>query len=134
MKKTEDQIQTNFFWPGLHEDVTSFCQSCDVCQKTVARGSVPRAPLGDMPLIDQPFKRMTVDLVGPIASASNKGHRCILTLSGLCDKIPRGSAEEHRYRDGSRSVVRHVQSGWSTGGSSERPWNPVYIGLHEGGI
>ena len=27
-----------------------------------------------------------------------------------------------------------VQSGWSTGGSSERPWNPVYIGLHEGGI
>ena len=25
VKKTEDRIQTNFFWPGLHEDVTSFC-------------------------------------------------------------------------------------------------------------
>ena len=106
VKKTEDRIPSNFFWPGLHEDVTSFCRSCDVCQKTVARGSVRRAPLGDMPLIDQPFKRVAIDLAGPIAPASDKG------LSGLCDKIPRNcSAEEHRYRDGSRSVVRHVQSG-----------------------
>ena len=63
MKKTEDRIQTNFFWPGLHEDVTSFCRSCDVCPKTVARSSVPRAPLRDMPLLDQPFKRVVIDLV-----------------------------------------------------------------------
>ena len=25
VKKTEDMIQTNFFWPGLHDDVSSFC-------------------------------------------------------------------------------------------------------------
>ena len=35
VKKTEDRIQTNFFWSGLHDDVSSFCRSCDVCQKTV---------------------------------------------------------------------------------------------------
>ena len=80
VKKTNDRIWTNFFWPGLHEDVTSFCRYCNVCQKTVARGSVPRAPLGDMPLIDQPFKRVAIDLVGPISPASDKGHRYILTL------------------------------------------------------
>ena len=51
-KKTEDRIQTNFYWPGMHQDVTSFCRSCDVCQKTVTQGSIPRAPLGEMPLID----------------------------------------------------------------------------------
>ena len=88
VKKTEDRIQTNFFWPGLHEDVTSFCRSCDVCQKTVARGSVPRAPLGDMPLIDQPFKRVATDLVGPIAPASDKGHRYILTLVDYATRYP----------------------------------------------
>ena len=80
VKKTEDQIQTNFFWPGLHEDVTSSCRSCDVCQMTVARGSEPRAPLGDMLLIDQPSKRVAIDLVGPIAPASDNGHRYILTV------------------------------------------------------
>ena len=88
IKKTEDRIQTNFFWPGLHADVTSFCRSCDVCQKTVDKGSVPRAPLGDMPLIDQPFKRVAIDLVGPIAPASDKGHRYILTLVDYATRYP----------------------------------------------
>ena len=87
-KKTEDRIHTNFFWPGLHEDVTSFCRSCDVCQKTVARGSVPRAPLGDMPLINQPFKRVAIDLVGPIAPASDKGHIYILILVDYATRYP----------------------------------------------
>ena len=79
-KKTEDGIHTNFFCSGLLDDVTSFCRSLEVCQKTVLRESVPRAPLGDMPLIDQPFKRVAIDLVGLIAPASDKGHRYILTL------------------------------------------------------
>ena len=65
VKKTEDRIQTNFFRPGLHEHVTSFCRSCYVCQKTVARGSILWAPLRDMPLMDQPFKRVAIDLVEP---------------------------------------------------------------------
>ena len=88
VKKTEDRIQTDLFWPGLHEDVTSFCRSCDVRQKTVARSSVPRAPLGDMPLIDQPFKRVAIDLVGPIAPASEKGNRYILTLMDYATRYP----------------------------------------------
>ena len=88
VKKTEDRIQTNFFGPGLHEDVTSFCRSCDVCQKSVARSSVPRVPLGDMPLVDQPFKRVAIDLVGPIAPASGKGHRYILTLVDYATRYP----------------------------------------------
>ena len=89
VKKTEDRIQTNFFWPGLHEDVTSFCRSCDVCQKTVARGSMPRAPLGEMPLIDQSFKRVALDLVGPTAPASDKGHRYTLTLVDYATRYPK---------------------------------------------
>ena len=88
VKKTEDQIQTNFYWPGMHRDVTSFCRSCDVCQKTVARGTVPRAPLGEMPLIDLPFKRVAINLVGPITPASDKGHRYILTLVDYATRYP----------------------------------------------
>ena len=52
------------------------------------RGSVPRAPLGDMPLIDQPFKRVAIDLVGPIAPASHKRHRHILTLVNYAARYP----------------------------------------------
>ena len=42
IKKTTDKIQSAFYWPGIQGDVTRFCKSCDVCQKTVNKGSVPK--------------------------------------------------------------------------------------------
>ena len=75
----------------MQGDITSFCRSClsDVCQKTTAKGSVPRVPLGDMPLIDMPFRRVAVDLVGPILPPSEKGHRYILTLVDYATRYPK---------------------------------------------
>ena len=49
---------------------------------------MPRAPLGDMPLIDQPFKRVAIDLVEPIAPASEKWHRYILTFVEYATRYP----------------------------------------------
>ena len=63
IKKTTDKIQSAFYWPGIQGDVTRFCKSCDVCQKTVNKGSVPKVPLQKTPLIDKPFKRVAIDLV-----------------------------------------------------------------------
>ena len=54
----------------------------------VAGGAVPRAPLREMLLIDLPFKRVAIDLVGPITPASEKGHRCILTLIVYATRYP----------------------------------------------
>ena len=89
VKKTEDRIQTIFFWLGFHDDVTNFCRVCGVCQKTVPRGSIPRGPpLGDMPLINQAFKRVSIDLVGPVAPTSEKGHSYILILENYATRYP----------------------------------------------
>ena len=63
-KKTEVRILLNFFWPGLRQDVIGFCSSFDVCQRTVKKENVKKVPLGSMPLIDMPFKRVAVDIVG----------------------------------------------------------------------
>ena len=87
-KKTEIRILPNFFWPGLRQDVIRFCRSCDVCQRTVKRGSVKKVPLGSMPLIDTPFKRVAVDIIGPIAPPSEAGHRYILTLVDYTTRYP----------------------------------------------
>ena len=78
VKKTKDRILTNFYRPRMHNDVSGFCRSCNVCQETVDKGTVARAPLGKMLLIDTPFKRVAVNLVGPITPASERGHRYIL--------------------------------------------------------
>lgn len=88
VKKTTDRVLSNFFWPGLNGDVMRFCQSCDICQKTVKKGSVMKVPVQETPLIDTPFKRCAVDLVGPINPPSEKGHRYILTLVDYATRYP----------------------------------------------
>ena len=88
IKKTTDKIQSAFYWPGIQGDVTRFCKSCDVCEKTVSKGSVPKVLLEKMPLIDKPFKRVPIDLVGPISPPSEDGHRYILTLVDFSTRYP----------------------------------------------
>ena len=51
------KIQSAFYWSGIQGDVA--CKSCDVGQKTVNKGSVPKVPLEKMPLIDKPFNRLS---------------------------------------------------------------------------
>ena len=88
VKKTTDKITSNLYWPGIHSDITRFCQSCDICQRTVAKGNVSKVPIEKMPLIDTPFKRVAVDLVGPIYPPSESGHRYILTLVDYATRYP----------------------------------------------
>ena len=88
VKKTADKIQKAFYWPGIQGDVSRRCKSCDICQKTVNKGSVPKVPLEKMPLIDMPFKRVAIDLIGPISPPSKEGHRYILTLADYATCYP----------------------------------------------
>jgi len=71
--RTQERITANFWWPGMTDDVTRFCHSCDVCRRTVSKGRVSKVPLGKMPIIDTPFKRVAIDLVGEIFLASSRG-------------------------------------------------------------
>ena len=48
--------------------------------KNNQEGYCQEVPLGSVPLIDTPFKRIAVDIVGPIAPPSEAGRRYILTL------------------------------------------------------
>ena len=57
-----------------------FCKSCDICQRTIRKGRITKVPLGKLPLIYIPFKRVAVDIVGPIEPCSDKKSRYILTM------------------------------------------------------
>jgi hypothetical protein len=87
-KKAEDRILTSFHWPGKTGDVGRFCRSCDVCQKTIRKGRVKKVPLEDMPVIEEPFHRVAIDLIGPIIPVSEKGNRYILTVVDFATRYP----------------------------------------------
>lgn len=91
-KKTLDRILSNFYWPGIQGDVTRYCQSCDVCQRTFPRGKVIKVSLNEMPIIDTPFERVAVDLVGPLYPITDKGNRYILTVVDYSSRYPESAA------------------------------------------
>jgi hypothetical protein len=66
VKKTTDRVTSEFYWPGIQADIKRFCKSCDICQQTIPKGRIAPVPLGRMPLITEPFKRVAVDIVGPL--------------------------------------------------------------------
>ena len=88
IKKTTEKIESAIYWPGIQGDITRSCKSCDVCEKTVNEGSVPKVPLQKMLLIDKPFERVAIDLVGPISPPSEEGHEYILTLVDFATRYP----------------------------------------------
>ena len=41
-----------------------------------------------MPLIDVPFKRVAIDLIGPLTPTSSEGHKYILTMVDYASRYP----------------------------------------------
>ena len=91
-KKTMDKITTSFHWPGIISNITRFCCSCDICQKTIPKGKVAKVLLGEVPLIEEPFYRVAVNLIGPIVPVPDKGNRYILTIVDNAARYPEAIA------------------------------------------
>lgn len=86
-KKTTTKILRNFFWKGLNKKVQQFCRSCEECQRGVGR-KVAKAPLHPLPVVDEPFKKVAIDIVGPLPR-TKRGHKYILDFcSGYPEAIP----------------------------------------------
>ena len=86
--KTSERILQNFFWSGVRADTVRYCRSCDACQRSLQKGKVSKVPLGSTPLIDEPFHRVAVDIVGPIVPMTSRGNRYILTLMDYSTRYP----------------------------------------------
>ena len=66
----------------------SFCRSCDICEKTFAKERVANVLLRKMPVIDTPFDRVAVDLVGAIFPPTERGNGYILTIMDYATIYP----------------------------------------------
>ena len=85
--KTLSRVQQEFYWPGVHEFVTRYVASCDLCQRNVSKGTVSKAPPGKLPLGETPFSVICVDIVGPVSPPS-EGFQYILTAIDMCTRFP----------------------------------------------
>ena len=134
-KKTEVRILPNF-WPGLRQDVIRFCRSCDVCQRTVRSCSDKKVlGLGSMPVIDTPFKRVVVDIVGSITPLREAGHQYILTLVGYTTRFPEAVPLKKITTDAVGEALLDIYSRVGIPEeSTDRPRNSVPVRVHAGSV
>ena len=79
---------SEFFWPGIASDIKRFCQSCDICHRTRPKSKIIKAPLGKMPRIHVPFRRVSMCLIGPLKPSTHSKNRYILTLVDNATRYP----------------------------------------------
>ncbi len=87
---TLNRLMTRFFWPGIHENVRRWCAACRECQLVNPPAS-PKAPLRPLPLVQVPFDRIGMDLIGPL-ERSARGHRFALVLVDYATRYPEAVA------------------------------------------
>ena len=84
--RTLQRIQQRFYWPSLFHAVDSYCRSCPECQK-VSTPRQHRVPLIPLPVMKEPFERITIDIVGPLPR-SRKGYQYVLVICDYATRYP----------------------------------------------
>ena len=90
-KRTILKITSKFFWTGVHKDVEEYVNTCVECQVIGKSQKRNKVPLILTPIVDRPFKRMAMDIVGPLET-SKKGNRFILTVIDMHSRFPHAVA------------------------------------------
>ena len=89
-RKTTDRVLRRFDWPGVFRDIQDHCKACVQCQKSSGR-RVRKAPLIPLPIMDMPFRRIAMDIVGPLPCSST-GKRYILVICDYTTRYPEAVA------------------------------------------
>ena len=87
-RKTIDRLVPNFFWPKFYKSVRNYVTSCDTCQKLAKMGQPIRAKLQPLPLVSEPFKRLVLDVVGPLPPCPKSGNRFLITFIDTASHFP----------------------------------------------
>ncbi|GFN95463.1 gypsy retrotransposon integrase-like protein 1 [Plakobranchus ocellatus] len=82
---TKKRVCSRFSWPSIVRDVTKYVKSCDVCKKNCNK--LPNLPIQIADIIDKPFDKVAIDIVGPMMMPDSK-NRFILTLVDAATRWP----------------------------------------------
>ncbi|XP_033112261.1 uncharacterized protein LOC117113126 [Anneissia japonica] len=88
VEKTKDRILQHFYWPGIFKDVSEHCRTYKACQMMNKAKTKVKHPLIPMPIINILFRRIGIDIVGPLARTV-KRNKYLLTSCDYATKYPK---------------------------------------------
>ncbi|XP_070576386.1 uncharacterized protein [Ptychodera flava] len=87
VEKTKTRLLQHYYWPGIFPDVAKYCRTCEACQKAATRKAGIKAKLIPMPVLEEPFQRIAMDMIGPLPVTS-RGNRFVLTICDYATRYP----------------------------------------------
>ena len=86
--KTFNRLIKHFYWNKIRTDVSYFCNTCHVCQLLCKAKIPPKAPLIKVAIEGEYFRRIVVDLCGPLPACNETNNRLIFTAVDTCTRYP----------------------------------------------
>ena len=87
VSKTKEQLLRYFYWPGCYKDVENYVRTCDLCQRVGKGGDMKKSPMKIVPVIEDVFSKINVDICGPWPESEN-GNRYIFTAICMASRYP----------------------------------------------
>ena len=84
--KTFNRLTKHFYCNKIRTDVWYFCNTCHECQLLGKAKIPPKAPLIKVAIEDEPFRRIVVDLCGPLSECNETNNRFIFTAVDTCTR------------------------------------------------
>jgi hypothetical protein len=69
--KTYHTLQRHYWWPNMRNDVRSYVSGCQSCQRNKAKNVAPGGLLQPLPVPDQPWRTITMDLITDLPETSS---------------------------------------------------------------
>ena len=88
--RTASMVAERYYWGGIVQDCKAYVRNCQVCKLEHAHFSQPQA-LQSIPVTDQSFQRVGIDLVGPLP-VSSAGNKYIVVAMDYLSKWPEAVA------------------------------------------
>ena len=107
--KTFKALRERFWWPKMYADVPEYVGSCPTCQASKPRTSLPAGKLSPLPIPNQPWESLSMDIMGPIQKTSNGFDGLVVFVDRLTKMVHIAPCTmEHTAADFARLFYRHV--------------------------
>ena len=87
VRRSANLVQERYYWPGIFEDTSKFVRNCEECTPR----NIKYLQLKSIPINDQAFYRVGIDLIGPI-TVTNRGNRYLVVAVDFLTKWPEVTA------------------------------------------
>lgn len=84
--KTYQRLKQKYYWPKMRSDTASYVRHCKICQATKYEQTKPTGHMGSRRGVDEPFKMISADLMGPFPRSTN-GYKYLLVVTDSFTKF-----------------------------------------------